>query len=425
MSNAANQHCDYDVVIAGGGMVGASLALQLSTHSAEKLKILVVESFPIKAMQQEGKEPASPVYSPSFDARSTALSHSSQLILSGLNLWPLVAQHAADITTIHVSERGSFGSTTMHGSEVGWPALGHVVENHWLGNVLLAALKQKTSVEFLAPAVMLDICPKEQMVELDIEIQGETKRVSTQLVVVADGANSGLREKLGIQAVVSDYQQTALIANVSFRQPHKGCAYERFTDQGPMALLPLCDSDDRSPRAALVWSLPNEEAKFLNSCDESLFLEKLQQRFGNRQGEFTRVGDRFTYPLKLVESQEQVRTGVVVMGNAAHSIHPVAGQGFNLALRDCARLAEILVQAFQAGQSLGSLSLLQQYCAQQHFDQQKTIGFSDRLPALFSQEQLPISLLRSFGLGILDVATTPKARFIHHAAGVHDGAALG
>ena len=426
MSNAANhQSCDYDVVIAGGGMVGASLALQLSCNSEDKLRVLVVESFPIKAAQQDEDKPAAPVYSPSFDARSTALSYSSQLILSGLKLWPVVAQHAADISTIHVSEQGSFGSTTMRNSEVGWPALGYVVENHWLGNVLLASLEQKRNVEFLAPAVMLDIHPKTERVELDIEVQGETRQVSTQLVVVADGANSGLRDKLGIQTVVSDYKQTALIANVSFRMPHEGCAYERFTDQGPMALLPLCESDDRSPRAALVWSLPDEQAGFLLSCDEQQFLEQLQERFGNRQGEFTRVGDRFTYPLKLVESQEQVRTGVVVMGNAAHSIHPVAGQGFNLALRDCARLADILVQAFELGQTLGDLSLLQQYRDQQHFDQQKTIGFSDRLPALFSQEQLPISLLRSFGLGILDVATAPKARFIHHAAGVHDGAALG
>lgn len=418
-SSAANSDV-YDIVIAGGGMVGASLALQLSHHSQQQLRILVVESFPITA-----KPVATSSYDSVFDARSTALSYSSQLILQPLGVWPMLQQHFAAINSIHVSERGRLGSTIMRPEDVNWPALGCVIENAWLGNVLLNALREKKNIEFLAPASVKSINPQQQGIKLSVEQGASEKIINAQLAVIADGANSGLREKLGITAKVHSYQQTALIANVSFTQAHDGCAYERFTDQGPMALLPLSDSKPGQPRSALVWSLPDTQAKYLCDCDEQEFLHTLQQRFGHRQGEFIRVGDRFSYPLKLVEAEEQVRSGIVVMGNAAHSLHPVAGQGFNLALRDCARLTQILVQAYQDKKALGDLTLLQSYQQQQQFDQQKTITFSDQLPALFTRDQWPLSLLRGLGLGVLDIAPVVKSQFIHHAAGLHAGAATG
>lgn len=415
---------DYDIVIAGGGMVGASLALQLSHYSQQQLNILVVESFPLPE-KKSSADKVDPIYNPSFDARSTALSYSSQLILEPLAVWPLLSQHLTQINHIHISERGHFGSTTLHSELMKWPSLGYVVENAWLGNVLLNTLRQQSRVDFLAPASVAEITPLKQGVELVVNQGGISRSMTAQLAIIADGAHSGLREKLGIDATVTDYQQTALIANVCFRKPHQGFAYERFTDQGPMALLPLTDSEQGEPRAALVWSLPNEQAKHLCDCDSAEFLAELQTRFGHRQGEFIRVGDRFSYPLKLVTAQEQARSGIVVMGNAAHSLHPVAGQGFNLALRDCARLSQLLVAAFQQQQALGELSLLQRYVEQQQFDQQKTIAFSDQLPALFTSQQWPISLLRNIGLGVLDSIPAAKSQFIHHAAGLHDGAALG
>jgi 2-polyprenyl-6-methoxyphenol 4-hydroxylase len=417
---------DYDVVIAGGGMVGASLALQLSKHSGGQLKLLIVESFPIPAAATEppSKSPAVPSYNPSFDARSTALAYSSRLILDGLGLWPSLSQHIADISTIHVSERGRLGSTTMHQQAVDWPALGYVVENAWLGKVLMASLRQQPNVAFMAPASVADIKPRRQQVELLIDQADQRHKLSAQLAIIADGANSGLRQQLGIQTRVVDYQQSALIANVSFKKPHLGCAYERFTRQGPMALLPLTDDESGQPRSALVWSMPPQQARELSECEPAVFLAALQQRFGYRQGAFTRIGERFSYPLQRLEAIEQVRSGVVVMGNAAHSIHPVAGQGFNLALRDCARLSKLLVAAHQRQQPLGELALLQQYCQQQQFDQRKTIEFSDQLPGLFSRPQLAISLLRNLGLGLLDLTPAAKTQFIYHAAGMHDGAAI-
>jgi 2-polyprenyl-6-methoxyphenol 4-hydroxylase len=399
-------------------MVGASLALQLSIDSDSQLKILVVESFTLPDTSSD-----EPVYRPSFDARSTALSFGSRLILEKMGLWQALSQQLSAINRIHVSEKGSFGSATLEAADIGWPELGYVVENSWLGNILLSALQQRSNVSFFSPASVSKINPQHDCVAVSIEHQGKQQCLQAQLVVVADGADSGLRQQLGIEASVRDYRQTALIANVCFSEAHKGCAYERFTDQGPMALLPLNDSEQGRPRAALVWSLPAELAGHLSECDEKEFLATVQQRFGHRQGEFIQVGSRFTYPLKLIESCEQVRSGLVVMGNAAHSLHPVAGQGFNLALRDCSRLSEVLVKAQRKQQWLGELSLLQNYLGQQRFDQEKTIMFSDRVTGLFSNRQLALSVLRNIGLLGLDFSPLLKQQFIVHAAGLHDGAA--
>lgn len=418
--------CDYDIVIAGGGMVGASLALLLSHYSDNQLRILVVESFPVAAISGDGQAAVgAPGYSPSFDARSTALAYGSRVILEPLGVWPLLSEHLAGINSIHVSSRGNFGSTEMCSNDVQWPSLGYVVENSWLGNVLLARLRQCAGVEFLAPGSVAAISPKQQGVAITVASESGSKEVTAQLTIIADGADSKLREQLGISASVSHYGQQALIANVSFRKDHRGCAFERFTEQGPMALLPLTNSDRGELRSALVWSLADQQSEHLLQCSDTEFLSALQQHFGHRLGEFIRVGDRFSFPLKLVRSEEQVRSAIVVMGNAAHSLHPVAGQGFNLALRDCVRLTQTLTAAHRQGHYLGHIGLLQAYVEQQLFDQQKTIGFSDKLPALFNSEQLPVSILRSLGLAALDVLPAVKKGFVHHAAGMQYGAALG
>lgn len=418
-AGSANTAVDYDIVIAGGGMVGISLALQLASRSADQLKVLVLESFSVTASKSDT---ANTEYTPSFDARSTALSYGSRLLLEPLGLWQKLSQHLADITQIHVSDRGHFGSAMMHCEEVNWPALGYVVENAWLGKVLMGELATKPNIDFIAPASVAAIQHSADGINVTYRLGDKDSTCSAQLAVIADGANSNLREKLGIDTICNDYQQTALISNVGFREPHLGCAFERFTDQGPMALLPLTSTLPNEFRSALVWCMPEPQAEQLCNASDEQFLQTLQRRFGHRQGEFTRVGQRFTYPLQLLQAREQVRSNLVVMGNAAHSLHPVAGQGFNLALRDCGRLAQLLAQASRQGQPLGELALLQRYVEQQHFDQQKTIGFSDQLPALFGNKQWPLSVLRGLGLGLLDITPAAKSSFIHHSAGLHDGA---
>lgn len=417
MTDLSALHPHYDVVIAGGGMVGASLALSLSQHSQGELQILLIESFPLKT------QPGQPVYTPSFDARSTALSYGSRLIYESLGVWPTLAQHCSPITQIHVSSRGAFGSTVMTAAEMQWPALGYVVENAWLGNSLMAALAEQGSVTLAAPATVKTLHNTEQSCSLTLQQDAQSRDIEASLVVVADGADSGLRTQLGIEHQTTTYEQVSLVANVCFSQPHAGCAYERFTASGPVALLPLSNSEQNQPRAALVWSLPPEQAELMSGCDEATFLAQLQQQFGHRVGEFTKVGQRSSYPLRLIEAKEQVRQRIVIMGNAAHSLHPVAGQGFNLALRDCASLTHIVCSGLREGGAIGSLTRLNQYLQAQHSDQQTITHFSHHLPSLFTAKQWPLAIARQLGLGVLDVTPAVKKAFVQQTSGMFPGAA--
>ena len=235
--------------------------------------------------------------------------------------------------------------------------------------------------------------------------------------MVADGANSRLRDQLGIAVNQKPYQQHAVVANIASAEPHAGCAYERFTDTGPLALLPLLKADGIEHRSALVWTLPAEQARHLRGCDEAAFLQVLQERFGYRLGRLIKVGERHEYPLSLVQSTEQVRQGIVVMGNAAHALHPVAGQGFNLALRDVAALGRVLGAGITAGLAPGDLQTLQRYQQRQQSDQDRTIQFSDRIPTLFMHADPVLSLGRDLALAGLDIMPSLKREFVRYAAG--------
>lgn len=406
----------FDVLIAGGGMVGASLALALSEHSAGELKVALVEGFPLPDSDAE------PVYSPSFDARSTALSYGSRRIYEALGLWPLISRHATPIRKIHVSDRGHFGSTTLLAEQAGWDALGYVIENAWLGRVLLSRLQSAKGLTCISPAKVTAAKPGTDGVTLTVSGKDGEQSIHSRLLVVADGAESGLRTSLGIATKKRDYHQTGVIANVCFEKAHEGCAYERFTDQGPLALLPLSDSEQGEARASLVWTLPPEEAQRVMALDDADFCRQLQTRFGWRQGMIRRVGERAAYPLALVEAEEQIRRHIVVMGNAAHSLHPVAGQGFNLALRDVNRLSRLLSDA-RAHTPLGDLALLKRYVDSQASDQWATVNFSDRVTRLFSNRQPLLSVARNLGLLALDVLPPARSAFVAQTAGTALGAA--
>ncbi|MBW2940656.1 2-octaprenyl-6-methoxyphenyl hydroxylase [Zhongshania aquimaris] len=409
---------DYDVVIAGGGMVGASLALCLDKYSQAGLRVLVVENFPLPP-HGEGK----PAYRPSFDARSTALSFGSAQIYEELAVWPLLTEHICAISQVHVSDRGHFGSVLMSAESQGWRALGYVVENAWLGNVLLNQLRQNTAVEFLSPASVESVVVSKSYATLSVREGDSLREVTTQLVAIADGADSGLRTQLGIGASVDDYHQVAVIANVATEKPHKGCAYERFTERGPLALLPLLADESGMSRSALVWTFPEAMADEVAMWSDEEFLAELQRNFGYRLGRLRKVGQRNAFPLRLMQADEQVRGQVAVLGNAAHSLHPVAGQGFNLALRDVACLSRLVATAHSRGENLGDLKLLQKYINSQRGDQLVTTTFSDQLTGIFSNRKPMLSLFRNLGLSMLDVTPPAKSRFVARAAGILPGAA--
>ena len=402
---------NVDIVIAGGGMVGVSLALQLDALLPSDISILLVEGFSLP--DPEASDATE--YHPSFDARSTALSYSSRLIYERMQVWDALQSWLCPIESIHVSSRGRFGSAVMRAQEYDWPALGYVVENAWLGQSLLQALYRRDRVQVCSPAKVIAVEASEVGVRLGLD--GPLPQLNAGLLLVADGSDSGLREQLGVAVSEKSYDQHALVANVSFAEPHGGCAYERFTSDGPLALLPRLPADDAN-RCGLVWTLPPAEAQQLLACPQDEFLQALQTRFGYRLGRLQQVGERYTYGLALLQANEQVRQGVVVMGNAAHALHPVAGQGFNLALRDVAELGRVLCEGLAAGLPVGDLDMLQRYQQRQSADQYKTIQLSDRLPGLFMHQDPLLGLGRDLALSGLDILPGLKREFVRHAAGV-------
>ncbi len=403
---------EVDIAIIGGGMVGASLAALLPEH----FNIMVVESFSLPAQEKEA-----PLYQPSYDARSSALSHSTYEIFQEAGVWPLLQKYVQPIHRVHVSDKGYWGSSLLSDQQESLQALGYVVENAWLGRSLLHVLQQKNNVQFCCPATVEKVKPISDGTELLIKEGDEIKRVHAKLAVIADGARSGICQALGIHTETTAYGHTAIVANVSTSENHHGVAYERFTDSGPMALLPLSPIEDDRARSALIWTMPTDEAEDLMLDSDEIFLKKLQARFGYRQGQFLKVGKRHAYPLMLSMATEQVRQHIVVLGNAAHSLHPVAGQGFNLALRDVKALCGVLQKADEDCLPIGELAQLEMYLAAQREDQYLTMAFSDVLPQLFARKQRWIAAGRGLGLLGLELMPSVKSSFVRFATGMRAG----
>ncbi|MBL8267797.1 2-octaprenyl-6-methoxyphenyl hydroxylase [Steroidobacter sp.] len=384
---------NVDVAIAGGGLVGASLALALAKL---QLRVALIEAAPFGAAEQ-----------PSFDDRSTALSNGSRRIFEGLGVWPLLEREATAIRRIHVSDQGRFGFTRIDAKEQGLNELGFVVVNRVMGAALWRRLSAEPAITVLAPA-------KVQSMQLDRHAQriecvlddGSTRIVQAKLAVAADGARSTLRQSAGIGASTWDYEQVALVSNVLSQQFHDHVAYERFTAAGPLALLPITEG-----RLGLVWTFAPDTAKEMAELNDAEFLARLQDTFGFRLGRFTRIGRRQLYPLALTRSDEYVAERLAIVGNAAQTLHPIAGQGFNLGLRDAVSLAEVLADgqaqvgaAFDAGDGMW----LQRYREWRSADRGNIVRFTDGLVRLFSQPLGPIKLLRNAGMLALDLMPAAK-----------------
>lgn len=374
-----------DLAVVGGGMVGASLAVALADTG---LEVTLVEAVP----PETGR-------SPSFDGRTTALSNGSRRILTTLGVWPPVAAAAAPIRRIHVSDRGQFGAARIDAAEQGLEAMGYVVPNRALGDALWSRLAGHPRIHLRAPCRATGLRQDAESATLDLD-DGTT--LSARLVVAADGAQSLVRTAAGLAAESTDYGQVAVITQVGCGRPHQGVAYERFTPAGPIAVLPLPDA----ARVATVWALPPEEAARVRALPEAAFLAELQAAFGWRLGRFTAAGERLAYPLALVEAADTVAGRVVAIGNAAQGLHPIAGQGFNLGLRDAVTLAECLAEG---GDDVGAPAVLERYVAWRREDRRLLIGFTDGLVRLFRVQASPVRAARGLGLLLFDLAPPAKA----------------
>ncbi len=397
------QQAEYDIVIVGGGMVGATLAIGLRQALPDDFRLAVIEAVDIPSE-------ADPQWQPSYDARSSALSEGSHHIFHSLGLWQEIRQAAEPILDIHVSDRGHFGVARINAAEHGVPALGYVVDNRQLGRVLISHLQAETGIDWLCPVQVQTLTPTRDGMVVETD-GGQTLRAG--LVVLADGGRSGLAKTLGLESDVSDYGHKAIIANITPSRHHKNVAYERFTDEGPMALLPRPNGD-----CALIWTMPEALADERLELVEDDFLAELQTRFGYRVGRFCKVGERFGYSLALRTVREQVRPGLVVLGNAAHSLHPVAGQGLNLSLRDVQALIETIVAAVRRQKSPGSLEVLKAYQLAREGDQRQTTDFCDQVVRLFSNNSMVLAGARNLGLVTMDLLFPMKDRFARQSMGL-------
>ena len=392
----------YDIVIAGGGMIGTSLALALVPLG---LRVAVVEAVARKDAAQ-----------PSFDDRSTALSRSTQRMFEAMGLWPGIVAASTPIRSIHVSDQGRFGFSHIDADEQGVEALGYVVINRVLGEVLQRALEDQGDVTVLCPARIIDIELASDAAAANVAFDnGEVRRLACSLLVAADGAQSAVREMMGITAQRSSYEQRAVIGNLLPEKPINHVAYERFTSQGPLAVLPVAEG-----RAGFVWTVSEADADRVMALNDAEFLAELQQEFGYRLGGFSRVGKRVSYPLVLSRALRLTATRSVLIGNSAHGLHPVSAQGFNLGMRDVAAIVDCIADAKgESGASdPGDAMLLERYADWRRSDQKKLVRFTDSLVKLFGSERPPLRVLRNIGMLGFDLVPGVRSLFAKHTMGL-------
>ena len=388
----------YDVVIAGGAMVGACLAIALDELTEHQLHIAVVEAVATDQHQHPG-----------YDARSIALSHGSTRLLDSIQLWPELAEVATAIKQIHVSDRGHAGMIELSAHQLAVDALGYVIELADAGSILHHQLVTRPQIDLFCPAKVehIERTQSEALVRLDTG-----KRLRAKLVVAADGSPSHCCDLLHIDRSERDFEQVAIIANITTAEPHQGQAFERFTEHGPVALLPMSQG-----RSSLVWCIePQQQARIMALTDTE-FLAELQPIFGWRLGALTIAGARNCYPLVLRQAKRLVTHRTAIIGNAAQTLHPIAGQGFNLGLRDVMALAEEIAAGVKRGADIGLPTVLGRYRERRLPDRQATIAMTAGLVSLFANNNPALIVGRNVGLMTMSLSNTLQAPLLRCAMG--------
>ena len=377
-----------EVIIVGGGMVGLSLALMLAkTNIAVKL---------LEAIKYPNYDDANLApYHSSFDARNSALSRRSVQIYQELGLWNALQEHATPILEVNITEQGGFGKARLKAGQEKVESFGQVIENAWLGRVLLTEVKQQPLIELIDGVQVTSLIQDTDFAYIEAKRGDYTHKLQSKLVIAADGRDSFCRQALGIGASVHDYDQVAIVTTVQTSKPHEHVGFERFSPLGPLALLPLPGEYRRS----VVWPVKKgNEGEWLGDENDQHFLDALQQTYGDRAGKFQKTGKRFSFPLSQVLAEKQAVGRVVLMGNAAHTIHPVAGQGFNLCMRDAYVLVRYLKEQIEKNADVGDAKVLQDYEKSRLTDQKRVIKFCDSVVRGFSNQNPVLKFIRNSGL---------------------------
>lgn len=390
---------DYDLVIVGGGLVGGSLACALSRTP---LKVALIEAVPPRSSQQ-----------PSYDERVIALSLGSQRIFEAIGVWGDIEPEAEPILDVHVSDRGHCGFTRLSHADEGVAALGYVTPARAMGQAIHTALQYAPNLETFCPAQLLSHRSSKDGVELEIQTEDERLHLRARLLVAADGGDSVVRRHLDIKTEERAYGHDAIITTVTPDRARRGWAFERFTESGPLAMLPMTRG-----RYSVVWTCREEETAEILGLSDAAFLARLQARFGYRLGRLEQVAPRYAYPLKLLLTRDSVQERLVLIGNAAHTLHPVAGQGFNLGLRDVAALAEVLVDGAVKGSDVGSPEILAEYRTWRLHDQVGTARLTDGLARLFVVPWWPVLAARNLGMLGLDLLPVARHRIAERFMGL-------
>ena len=397
-----------EVIIVGGGMVGLSLALMLAKIN---IAVKLLEAIKYPNYDDENLAP----YHSSFDARNSALSRRSVQIYQELGLWNALQEHATPILEVNITEQGSFGKARLKAEQEKVESFGQVIENAWLGRVLLTQVKKEPLIELIDGVQVTSLIQETDFAYIEAQRGESSLKLQSKLVIAADGRDSFCRKALGIGASEHDYDQVAIVTTVQTSKPHAHVGFERFSHLGPLALLPLPGEYRRS----VVWPVKKgTEGEWLGDENDQHFLDALQETYGDRAGKFQKTGKRFSFPLSQVLAEKQAVGRVVLMGNAAHTIHPVAGQGFNLCMRDAHVLVRYLKEQQVQGADLGDAGILQDYEKSRLSDQQRVIKFCDSVVRGFSNQNPFLKLMRNTGLIAFDTIPGIKPLVANYAMGL-------